>query len=104
MMPPADVLPLGQHRQILPLAPLVAVLDSEPFSKPLPVDGTAVAGIEDVPQLVNQHVVEVEIPNRLRRPDQLPLAAAGGLPASTEHAGFDLLARLGGLAEGFDQV
>src|SRR5207248_6411000 len=74
----------------------------EPFGVPLAVPMAGVAAVENVPQLVDQNVVEIEVANRFLGPNQLPLPAID-FPRGPVHGRFDLLSRLWRLAERLDE-
>ncbi len=63
----------------------IAVFDRKPVSKPLPVRVAPVAMVDQVTQLVHQDVIEIESPDRGRRPDQPPGPARGGFPPAAVH-------------------
>src|SRR5262245_11545387 len=80
----------------------IADFQSEPLGEPLAVNVAAIATVKNVAQLMYQDVIEIEIADRLLRPDELP-ANAAVLPASAIHVGLNPLRRLRRLGERFDQ-
>src|SRR5262245_32302492 len=79
---PHDVLvncPLGQ---VLAAASFVADFEGEPLGEPFAVAIAVVAIVENVAQLVDQHIVEIEITNRVFRPDEAPIPLVTDPPRS----------------------
>jgi arylsulfatase A-like enzyme len=102
MVPPRDRLHHGAA------ARLVAMLDGEPLGIPLAIGVAGVAVVQQVPQLVDQDVIEVKILDRLFGPDEPPQRSVL-FPTAAVHLGFDHLAgfRRGGVRLGqvlFDRV
>src|SRR5580704_3001463 len=70
----------------------ITVLDGEPVREAFAIDEAAVAIVHGMPDLVDQHVVEIEISDRVGRPNQVPTAPLA-LPFAAEHSGFNELLR-----------
>jgi hypothetical protein len=70
----------------------IAVFNGEPVRVLFTLFEAGVTIIVDVTDLMDQHVVEIEIPDRVLRPDQTPQIAVLN-PAAAIHFAFDSLSR-----------
>jgi len=87
---PDDVFVNGLLGQALALARLVADFQRKPLGVPFTIAVARVAIVENVSQLVNEHIVEIEIANGVLGPDELPGSPLVH-PTSTIHRRFNAL-------------
>ena len=73
----------------------IAVFDGEPVGVLFTLFEAGVAVVVDVTNLVDQHVVEIEIADSVFRPDQTPHVPVLN-PAAAVHFAFDALSRARG--------
>ncbi len=80
------------------------MLDSKPLRKAFSVDVAAISLVEQVPELVDQYIVEVEILEGRLRPHEVPGVLGLLHPAASVHFRFDSVAWLGRPTVGFDST
>ena len=90
---PVDDFALGGRE---PMRRLVAVVHCEPFGIAFAIDGSRIATVEQVAELVNQNVVEIKIAQRLLGPDELPRSRTILFPAAAVHLALRSAARASG--------
>ena len=98
VMSPPDLASGRPTGQCLPITGLVAVLHRKPLGVTLPAEIRRIAVVQEMPQFVNQDIVEVEISRCLFRPNQLPCTAVQLFPTTSVHPGLvvqDWFRRLG---------